>query len=176
MRWIPEHNWHITLRFVGDADAGQLIEALGDVALPRVSATVGTRPQILARTSLVLPVNGVDRLAAAVRAATAGIGRAEDPVGRFVGHLTVARTRGGRPIRPNPDAGELPAPIDHDVDEVAVVAATLSPQGAIYETVATFRTSAVNADGVGAAGRPGIALHVEYRCSSRRPAVTQSAS
>lgn len=141
LRWMPEENWHVTLAFLGERDVAPVEAALATASLPAATATVSWRFGVLARTSLVVPVTGVDRLASAVR-------RAVDPERagpRFRGHVTVARTRGKRPITTLPPAPDWP-PIEFDVDAVALVASTLTPEGARYRTVATFP---INAGGGG---------------------------
>lgn len=133
VRRVPRANWHVTLRFVGEADPDELVAALGGAELPSATARLGPAVEMLG-SHLVVPVSGVDELAAAVRAATAGVGeRSERP---FRGHLTLARTK--RNVRScfvgQPIAAEFP------VREVAVVASTLDPDGARYETIAVFPT------------------------------------
>jgi 2'-5' RNA ligase len=143
VRSIPEQNWHITLRFIGDAEASRAVDALRAATLPRATARVVSQLEVLDRTSLVVPVDGLDELATEVWAATRHIGRVE-PSRRFRGHLTVGRSRGKRPIadrQPIASADRLEQAIEFVVDEVALVASELSPQGARYTTVATFTTS-----------------------------------
>jgi 2'-5' RNA ligase len=143
VRSIPEHNWHVTLRFIGDADEAEAIEALRSADLPRPTGGVAAHLELLDRTSLVVPVDGLDQLAAEVMDATRHLGRVEDGR-RFRGHLTVGRSRGKRPIaarRPISGGVRLEPAIDLVVDEVALVASELSPEGARYTTVATFTTS-----------------------------------
>lgn len=134
VRWVPEPSWHVTLRFIGEADADEVIDRLSIATLPAVRARVGPVVERLGATSIVVAVSGADELAAAVVAATAGIGHRERH--RFRGHLTLARA--------DPDVepsvlgigltGELA------IDDVALVESELSPTGASYRTVATFRT------------------------------------
>ena len=141
MRWVPQPNWHVTLRFVGEADPAAVGEALSGAALPAATAAVGSRLETLARTSLVVPVQGVDELADAVLQATSMIGRVEHDR-QFRGHLTVGRSRGGRSIRRTATGAAIgpTASVEFDAGEVALVASTLSPNGVTYSTVAAFTT------------------------------------
>jgi RNA 2',3'-cyclic 3'-phosphodiesterase len=140
VRWTPEVNWHVTLQFLGDADPDLVIDAVSAADLPPAIASVGSRPEIMARTSLVLPVTGVDGLAGAVRRATGAIG-VGDGDQRFRGHLTIGRSRGRRAISPDRTAPGSDRAVEFTVDEVALVASQLSSEGATYTTLATFTTS-----------------------------------
>ena len=90
---------------------------------------------MLAERALVVPVDGVDALAAAVTKATRQIG--EPPSKRFVGHLTLARIK--RHAHAPRALGALVA-ADFDVDEIALVQSRLHPDGARYETLRTWPT------------------------------------
>jgi 2'-5' RNA ligase len=99
-----------------------------------VTATIGPAVDALADHSLVLPVRGVDELAATAAAATRGMGTQPERR-RFRGHLTIARlARRARPVR----AVGMRFTATFDVDEVALVASTLTPEGARYETLVTW--------------------------------------
>jgi 2'-5' RNA ligase len=141
VRWTPEANWHVTLQFLGNTDPEGVIDALSTAELPPAIASVGWQPEIMARTSLVLPVSGVDGLADAVRHATGAIGLGGGDQ-RFRGHLTIGRSRGRRAISPNRSASGGGRAVEFTVDEVALVASQLSSEGATYTTLATFTTSA----------------------------------
>jgi len=130
VRWVPDGNWHVTLRFIGEAERTRVIDLLDDAELPAAEAVLGPRTEWLGG-QLVVPVAGVDDLAAAVRAATASIGGHDS--NPFRGHLTIARTRRGRAA---PAAGsEVSARFA--VTEVAVVESDLRPTGAVYTPLAT---------------------------------------
>ena len=79
----------------------------------------------------MVPVAGIDELAAAVVEATAHVG-APPETRRFRGHLTLAESRRG--AAPRLDA-ELEA--RWPVTEVALVESHLHPAGARYDTVHT---------------------------------------
>ena len=130
----PE-NWHITLRFIGEAAIDDIASRLDGATLPRAVAQLGPVVVRLGGRQLVIPAEGVDALAEAVRTATAGIGHVDRH--RFRGHLTIARLSpdtesaiAGRSIR-----GEF------EITEIALVASDLGATGAVYRTVASFPTT-----------------------------------
>ena len=132
VRWVPAHQWHVTLRFAGevdDADEAALVAALDRLDAPAAAARLGPRVSRLGRSVVCLPVSGLDALAEAVRVTTAGVG---DPPDRpFVGHLTLAR------LRDRAACGVTGTAVDlgFDVDEVVLVRSTLGPAGAVHEPV-----------------------------------------
>lgn len=136
VKWVPQENLHVTLRFLGDADVDDVVARLDDVNLPAATAVVGPAFDLLGERSLVSPVAGVDELAAVVHQALRGLGTERERT-RFQGHITVARL--ARRARPHRSAGRR---IDATfaVTEVALVASTLRDTGAVYETVATWPT------------------------------------
>jgi RNA 2',3'-cyclic 3'-phosphodiesterase len=134
VRWTPEDNWHVTLAFLGEAEIDEVADRLDGGEYPKVTTELEARMRVMGRNSLVIPANGCDALADAVRALVFN----ELPQQRFLGHLTVGRSIGRRPISGRSPAGHLPESLAFDVDEVALVRSTLSPQGARYDTVGTF--------------------------------------
>ena len=135
VRWVPPGNWHVTLRFIGEAAIDEIASRLAGATLPRAIAQLGPAVIRLGGRQLVIPAEGVDALAAAVSTATAGIGHVDRH--RFRGHLTIARLSpdtesavAGRSIR-----GEF------EIAEIALVAADLPATGAVYRTVASFPTT-----------------------------------
>jgi RNA 2',3'-cyclic 3'-phosphodiesterase len=126
VRWTRQEAWHVTLRFLGGVapdDVPAVAAALGALRsqAPAV-AELGPVTRRLGRSVLVLPVAGLDEVAAAVDAAlaAAAVGREERP---FRGHLTVARARGRvslpRGLSGTPLAGRWV------VDEVTLVESVL---------------------------------------------------
>lgn len=139
VRWIPEINWHMTLRFIGEELTQSAIDALRNVRLPAATAEISSQIVRMGARSLIVPVAGLDALAAVVREATQDLGAdALDP--RFRGHITVGRTIGQKPIKGEPASGDNP-PIRFDVHEVALIASVLGNQGAVYDSVAKFDTT-----------------------------------
>ena len=131
VRWVPERNWHVTLRFLGACDPAVATERIATARLPACRVTLGPAVEWLG-SQLVVPAAGVDDLAAVVRAATADIG--EPPGHRFRGHLTVARTRRDA----SPTVLGHPIATAFDVSSIALVRSELTPEGARYTTLATF--------------------------------------
>lgn len=136
VKWVPQENLHITLRFLGDADIDEVADRLDQVLLPTTTAVVGPAFDLLGERSLITPVAGVEELAAVVQRALRGLGTERERA-RFRGHITVARL--ARNARPRRSAGRS-FEASFDVDEVALVASTLHATGAVYETVATWPT------------------------------------
>lgn len=135
VRWVPDANWHITLRFLGEADLADVAARLETAPLPRTTVRLGPRVERLDVRQIVVPAQGVDELAAAVRDATIGIGEVDRR--RFRGHLTLARTR---PRAPSTMLG-TPFAASWEIGDIAIVESDLRPTGVVYTTVASFATS-----------------------------------
>ena len=100
VRWIPEARWHVTLAFLGEVEPScfpSMAAVLADVARGSevVTATLGPRTERGGPGVLWVPVGGLDALAASVRRAFGSAGGGGDSE-EFVGHLTLARSRGRR--------------------------------------------------------------------------------
>ncbi|MGH9182754.1 MAG: RNA 2',3'-cyclic phosphodiesterase [Acidimicrobiales bacterium] len=138
VRWTGPDQWHVTLRFLGpleDAGTTEVAHRLARLAAGPAEATLGPTTQRLGRSVLVIPVGGLDPLAAAVAGATSGLGQAE--ARPFWGHLTLARAR-GRGRRAEVPASLAGAEVEGRwrVEEVALVRSHLRAHGARYEIVA----------------------------------------
>ena len=136
VRFVRPENWHITLRFLGEAHPMDVADRLDAVELPAAAARLGPAVDLLGKHSVILPVTGVEQLATEVSTATRGVGGAPERR-RYVGHLTLAR------LRKNATPPRLTgSPFDgsFDVDEVALVSSRLKETGAEYETIATWST------------------------------------
>jgi RNA 2',3'-cyclic 3'-phosphodiesterase len=167
-RWTIRAQWHVTLRFLGEADPDVAAEALAtlpsssssfdaapspraceaplappacEVAVapcaceaalaPRAcEVVVGPRAGLLGSGVVVLPVAGLDSLAAAVKHATLGIGRPSTHP--FSGHLTLARIKG--PTK-SLDLDSLALSARWPVGSVSLVASHTRPTGATYTTL-----------------------------------------
>jgi RNA 2',3'-cyclic 3'-phosphodiesterase len=135
VRWIPHANWHVTLRFLGAAEPTDAISGLAGATLPAATAAFGPAVRRLGQSALVVPVSGLEGLAAAVTAVTADIG---DPPGPrpFNGHLTLARLRAGSRC----DLTGMAFAAEAAVGEVVLVRSDLSRDGATYHVVGRWPT------------------------------------
>lgn len=106
-RWVPRDQWHLTLRFVGDADGGELEDLraeLGRVRVPSFALAVrgvGHFPPRGAPTVLWAGVDRSDGLAAlhdAVERAVRAAGLPPEDR-KFHPHVTLARLKGTPPRR-----------------------------------------------------------------------------
>jgi 2'-5' RNA ligase len=133
VRFVRPENWHITLRFLGEADPGEAAEALNRTTLVSAHANLGPKVGVMAKRALVVPVHGLDTLAEVVKKSTSHIG--ETPRSGFVGHVTLARMK---PQVPMPAAVGALISAAFDVEEIALVRSRLEPTGARYETIGTW--------------------------------------
>jgi RNA 2',3'-cyclic 3'-phosphodiesterase len=133
VRFVDPETWHITLRFLGDADPDVVGARLDELALPAATARLGPGVDVLGERTLMVPVHGVDQLAETVRVATIGLG--EPAPKRFTGHLTLARLKPGAHL---PAAMGAFVSAEFEMDEIALVASRLDPDGARYTTLATW--------------------------------------
>ena len=131
-RWTTRPQWHVTLRYFGVVDEKRALEAFGAVRAPAVTAVAGPGARRLGRNVLVLPVAGLEPLAAAVDDAMGDLGPTRDHP--FTGHLTLARA--GRGTLPRLD---VPIDATWTVQEVALVDSHLHPAGAVYDTLSVCR-------------------------------------
>ncbi|HEX7133390.1 MAG TPA: RNA 2',3'-cyclic phosphodiesterase [Iamia sp.] len=145
IRWTPESEWHVTLRFLGEVPDPEPVVA----ALEQELSGRGARPATLAdatstlSSALVVRVEGLRSLATLVRLATSRLGDPPRP-DPFEGHITIARggRRGiddelvGRAVKVN-------AGTTWSVDEVALVKSVTGgpatgPVTTHYDTIATI--------------------------------------
>jgi RNA 2',3'-cyclic 3'-phosphodiesterase len=138
VRWSASSSWHVTLRFLGEVEAPEpALAALRSVVAAPTVAALGRTPRRLGSTVVVLPVSGLDAVAAAVADAFAELpGEAERG---FHGHLTLGRLR--RPGRwPRHGVGPLGEEVAWAVDAVALVRSHLAAGApARYEVLARHR-------------------------------------
>jgi 2'-5' RNA ligase len=92
VRWTRRHQWHVTLRFVGDADVDEVVARLDGLDRPAVTAEIGPAVSRLGRAVVCLPVRGLEPLAVAIGERTADVGDPPDPR-PFIGHVTLGRLR-----------------------------------------------------------------------------------
>jgi 2'-5' RNA ligase len=140
LRWTPEDQWHVTLRFLGQVGSveplSSALRALDLGASLPVEARLGPKTMRLGKEILAVGVTGLDRLAALVVEATTGIGQAPD-ARRFRGHITLARSRGVdlRPLCGAAVSGSW------TVSEITIVSSRTQPDRAHYEVVERFGAS-----------------------------------
>ena len=94
VRFVRPENWHITLRFLGEAEPGRVIHAMDRWRCAPARVMLGPAVDVLADRMLVIPAAGLDTVADEVTKRTRAIG--EPPRRRFVGHLTIATVQAGR--------------------------------------------------------------------------------
>jgi len=135
LRWTTPDQRRSTPRCLGECDLDQATAAFDRIDATAAEATMGPTTGRFGRRILHVPVDGLLSQAVATVAATAGVGEPPDPR-PFAGHLTLARSRRGdtdlRPFTGLPLAGQWRA------HELTLVASTLHPHGARYETVASL--------------------------------------
>jgi 2'-5' RNA ligase len=130
VRWTTRDQWHVTLRFLGEAEVDDAVAALDRLEAAATEAVLGPQVGRLGTRVLVVPVAGLEDVAAAVTAVTADVGEPPE-ARRFHGHLTLARLRGAPAcgLTDRVVTGRWP------VRSVALVQSRLHPHGARYETV-----------------------------------------
>jgi 2'-5' RNA ligase len=131
VRWTTREQWHVTLRFLGDADESVVRRVLDRVEVPVAEAHLGPAARRLGRGVLCVPVAGLEALATAVIEATRSIGRPPDHR-TFEGHVTLARVNG-----PPPRVSE-PIDCQWTVATFALVRSHLGGGPARYESLATW--------------------------------------
>lgn len=90
VHWATENHWHITLRFFGEAPVETVVDRLRHLKASPARATLGPATSApWGPRTLVVPVTGLDQLAAQIAAATRDIGK---PRG------VLLRTRRSRPL------------------------------------------------------------------------------
>ncbi len=135
VRWTTPAQWHITLRFLGEAPPEEIVPAVQGVVDDRgpEEAPIAALGPVVAwfpgRRVLQVPAAGIDGLAAAIRPATEEWGPRDEPP--FAGHLTLARTIGGR--RGPADLAGSRLSAHFPVTEIGVYASRPRPQGSVYE-------------------------------------------
>jgi len=137
LRWTSPEQWHVTLRFFGEADPTVARRALAGFTVPSPVARLGPDTGRFGRRVLHVPVVGLADVARLITDRTAGVGEPPDRR-HFRGHITLARAtgeRGGVDLRP---LTGTPIEASWPVDRVTLVASHLDPQGARYEVLDDF--------------------------------------
>jgi len=141
VRPLPPSDWHITLRFIGDADeqkAKEIVEALSQVRFAPFSVHLfgaGAYPNTHFPRAIFVGGEsaGAVALAAEIEKALAPFGLQRE---KFSVHITVARSKG---------AGDIDAFLkgtaevgNFEVRSFALMKSRLLPQGAVYEVMKEF--------------------------------------
>ena len=139
VRWTKREQWHITLRFLGEAEQRDVEGSLRGFRGSVASVRLGPVSKRLGARVLVLPAAGLGELAAEVRNLTADIGQPPDRRD-FTGHLTLARAR---KRVPGAVVG-LPFEAEFRATELWLVASELHPGGARYTRLSHWPLEAVS--------------------------------
>lgn len=133
VRFVHPDNWHLTLRFLGDANPDAVAQALDGIEFDRTEVHLGPGVDLLGDRALVVPASGLDDVARTVTERTRDLG--EPPRKRFTGHLTLARLK-PHAIMPRVLGALFQATFP--LEEIALVQSRLHPDGARYDTIATW--------------------------------------
>lgn len=127
LRWTRREQWHITLRFLGEAEPEDVEDSLRGFQGSAPTVRLGPASRRLGSRALVLPADGLSKLAAVVGTRTETIGQ---PLDRrsFTGHLTLARARKRVPSR----GVGLPFEAEFQATEMWLVSSQLHSEGARY--------------------------------------------
>ncbi|MBC8194647.1 MAG: hypothetical protein ISR42_09410 [Acidimicrobiia bacterium] len=123
LRWTAPHQWHVTLRFLGRTDPAVVIGALARLSTPSAVAEVGPATAVLGNRVVMVPVAGLDEVAAAVTALTAEVGSR-----RVVGRSWDTSPWPGPEARYRPDRPALPSRHRSKLTRSAWYAARPSPK------------------------------------------------
>lgn len=130
---VPE-NWHVTLRFVGNADPNEVASALDEASFRPAEVDLGPAVDVGGGRTLFVPATGADELVDEVVRVTRHLGD-EAIRNPYLGHVTIARLK-KRANMPRA-LGEL-IETWWEPTEVALVESRLHPDGARYDTLQTW--------------------------------------
>jgi RNA 2',3'-cyclic 3'-phosphodiesterase len=142
LRWSGQDQWHVTLRFFGELDPGDVglaTEAVGLAAQGLDQPIVvhgGPGTRFLGPGLVIWPVEGLRPAAEAVERVSAHIGQPL-PGRQFFGHLTIARGRRGADLRRERHV-LAPLSCSWPVTSVSLVQSQLHPDGARYRILESF--------------------------------------
>ncbi|MFZ0664473.1 MAG: RNA 2',3'-cyclic phosphodiesterase [Acidimicrobiales bacterium] len=154
VRWTTVEQWHVTVRFLGEVEAGSGVDEVASrlnelSGTGAVTASVGPASAWFpGRHVLQVPVDGLDDLhmrAYRLLADAEAVAFEKRQLGpAYNGHLTLARVRGRAGLGgsvADSVAGEMIL-ATWRVTTVSLVASTLRSDGASYANVASFRLDA----------------------------------
>lgn len=134
--YTKRKQWHVTMRFLGDCQRHEALQALELLQAPSADATLGPAVTLLGQRVVMIPASGLDGVAAEVARTFAHVG---EPTERdFDGHLTLARLK-ARPLRDPSMVSVLGAPISTTwhVDSIDLWKSEVTQEGAVHTLVAT---------------------------------------
>lgn len=133
-RFVRPENWHVTLRFLGDADPNDVAASLDRTEFALTTIELGPSVDVGDGRILFVPATGADALAAEIVRVTRDLG--DEPIrSHFRGHITIARLK----KRANmPRALGTLISATWSPNEVALVESNLRPDGPRYDTLATW--------------------------------------
>lgn len=136
VRYTRRKQWHISLRFLGDVERQAALDAFAEFAAAAATINLGDQVELLGTRIVILPVHGLDSMAAAVDAAFGHLGEPREH--DFTAHLTLARLK-GRPLRDPSLVSFLGAPLSatFTVREVGLWKSEVTDEGAVHTLVAT---------------------------------------
>ena len=136
VRFTRRTQWHITIKFLGETNTADALDALEGVDAQATEATFGPEVVLLGSRVVMVPVAGLDDLAHAANVAFSGVG--EDQGARdFVGHVTLARLKGA-PLRDPGLVSVLGAPMtaSFGVESLALIKTEVGPEGTVHTQLA----------------------------------------
>ena len=141
LRWTSPEQWHVTLRFLGEADVEEALAALRSRdSAGEAAVELGPATGRFGRRVLHVPVIGLEAVAAAVVGATGLVGESA-PARPFTGHVTLARARDRRGVDLRPLTG-VPVAAAWRATEMSLVASRLGGRTpARYEVLERFALS-----------------------------------
>ncbi len=137
LRYTTRDQWHVTLRFLGEADMDTACRAVHEVQAPRAEAVLGSRIRRFGATAIALTVDGLAEVASAVCEATASVGTPPE-TRPFEGHLTLGRVRArsSRWAMTVPGTFAASPARAFTVDEIELIRSTGGRGGVAYTTEA----------------------------------------
>lgn len=136
VRYTKREQWHVTVKFLGETNTAEAFTALAQLDGQATDATIGPAVTLLGTRIVMLPVAGLEALAAATTEAFADVGEPQ-PERDFQGHLTIARLKGA-PLRDPSTVSVIGTPIDltFRASTIALIKTELAPEGATHTLLA----------------------------------------
>ncbi len=97
VRYTKRDHWHIALQWLGTAKSADALDALAEMDASAADVTLGPEVSLLGNRVVIIPVAGLDNMAAAAAVSFGDVGEPR-PGREFTGHLTIARLKGA-PLR-----------------------------------------------------------------------------